>query len=224
VLLSGSTPIPNIFSCNRMNNQSYDAAGNQTSLNGKRAVYDAENRLVTVTEQPAFGGGTESLSYDGAGQRGEKVAARVTTVYVYDAFGRLGAEYSGTATTPLPCRTCYLSYDHLGSLRMVTDPNGTVVSRHDYLPFGEEIPAGYGGRGAQFGATDNVIQRFTGQVRDSETGVDYFNARYFGAALGRFTSADPANAGADVTDPQTWSGYSSVRHSPMNAVDPSDLG
>lgn len=40
---------------------------------------------------------------------------------------------------------CYLTYDHLGSVRMVTDKNANVISRHDYLPFGEEIPSGVGG-------------------------------------------------------------------------------
>jgi hypothetical protein len=46
-----------------------------------------------------------------------------------------------------------LSYDHLGSVRLITDQNANVASRHDYLPFGEEIPNGSGGRsGNQFGA------------------------------------------------------------------------
>ncbi len=75
----------------------------------------------------------------------------------------------------------------------------------------------------QFGYADGVSPRFTGQYRDSETGNDYFNARYFGAALGRFTSPDPANAGAKMNDPQTWNPYSYVRNNPMNATDPSGM-
>jgi uncharacterized protein RhaS with RHS repeats len=66
-------------------------------------------------------------------------------VYVYDAFGQLAAEYSTAPSTP-PCTTCYPSYDHLGSVRLVTDQNGNVVARHDYLPFGEEVPANTTGR------------------------------------------------------------------------------
>jgi len=31
---------------------------------------------------------------------------------------------------------------------------------------------------------------FTGKERDSETGLDWFESRYFGAAQGRFTSPD----------------------------------
>ena len=59
-------------------------------------------------------------------------------MYVYDALGKLAAEYS-TARGSFLCGTCYLSYDHLGSVRMVTDSGLGVLFRHDYLPFGEEL-------------------------------------------------------------------------------------
>ena len=32
--------------------------------------------------------------------------------------------------------------------------------------------------------TNDTSEKFTGQARDQETGMDFFNARYFGAALG----------------------------------------
>src|SRR6185437_12189801 len=74
-------------------------------------------------------------------------------------------------------------YDHLGSVRMVTSGNLQFIARHDFLPFGEELPPNSAGRNSQWGpANDNVIQKFTGQARDQETGLDYFKARYFGAA------------------------------------------
>jgi RHS repeat-associated protein len=116
-----------------------------------------------------------------------------------------------------------LSYDHLGSVRLVTDQNANVVARHDYLPFGEEIPANTAGRNSQWGLTADVEQKFTGQIRDNETGMDYFNARYFTGALGRFNSSDPLNLGADATDPQTWNGYAYVRNNPLALVDPIGL-
>src|SRR5581483_12333272 len=121
------------------------------------------------------------------------------------------------------CSLCYLSYDHLGSVRMVTDQNANVIARHDYLPYGEEIPANTAGRNGQWGLTTDVSQKFTGQFRDTETGIDFFNARYFGAAQGRFNSPDPMNAGADLSDPQTWNAYGYVRGNPLNATDPSGM-
>jgi hypothetical protein len=81
-----------------------------------------------------------------------------------------------------PCVTCYLSYDHLGSLRLVTDQSHDVVARHDYLPFDEEIPGGIAGRSGPLDGYDDVNQKFTGKERDEETSLDYFGARYRAAS------------------------------------------
>lgn len=70
------------------------------------------------------------------------------------------------------------------------------------------------------------------------TGLDYFGARYFSAAQGRFTSPDEFTGGivdpftgqqvgqpgplpyADITDPQTLNKYAYVRNNPLRYVDP----
>lgn len=75
--------------------------------------------------------------------------------------------------------------DQLGTPRMIFDKSGSVanVKRHDYLPFGEELFAGVGGRTTQNGYTaDTVRQKFTSKERDNETGLDYFGARYYAHA------------------------------------------
>src|SRR5579875_1618120 len=59
-----------------------------------------------------------------------------------------------------------------------------------------------------------------GQIRDSETGMDFFPKRYYGSALGRFISPDAPMIGSDPEDPQSWNLYSYVRNRPMNATDP----
>jgi hypothetical protein len=41
------------------------------------------------------------------------------------------------------------------------------------------------------GVTVPLMAQITCTERDSETGLDYFGAWYFGSALGRFTSPDP---------------------------------
>ena len=108
----------------------------------------------------------------------------------------------------------WLVTDQLGTPRMIFDQSGSLanVKRHDYLPFGEELPAGVGGRttgqGYIFYRGDTVRQKFTSQERDNETGLDYFGARYYGSTQGRFSSVDPGNAGANRANPQTWNGYS----------------
>jgi len=60
-------------------------------------------------------------------------------VFVYDAAGKQIAEYSTIVESALTAKLSYLTSDHLGSPRINTDQNGTVIARHDYHPFGEEI-------------------------------------------------------------------------------------
>ena len=66
-----------------------------------------------------------------------------------------------------------------------------------------------------------MTQKFTGQERDAETGLDFFQARYYSSAVGRFMSPDPANTGADPSNPQSWNGYSYVLNNPISLIDPS---
>src|ERR1035441_9804863 len=85
----------------------------------------------------------------------------------------------------------YLTADHLGSTRLVTDGSGGVVQRLDYFPFGQTIPMGesYGNRSSSripgYGATSGLTLQFTGKERGdsvAEGGLDYFGARYFSGA------------------------------------------
>jgi RHS repeat-associated protein len=70
-------------------------------------------------------------------------------------------------------------------------------------------------------SADDYNPKFTGQMRDQETALDWFNVRHMSGAQGRFQSADPGNAGADVGDPQTWNMYSYVGNNPLSYTDPS---
>jgi RHS repeat-associated protein len=66
--------------------------------------------------------------------------------------------------------------------------------------------------------------RSTGKERDAETGLDYFGARYFSGAQGRFTSADPKQMTArHLTSPQKWNKYSYVQNNPLARIDPDGL-
>jgi RHS repeat-associated protein len=146
-----------------------------------------------------------------------------TTTYVYDAFGSLAAEYNGTQAAT---GTQYVTMDHLGSTRLVMGSTGN--ERHDYLPFGYDLGQSAGtwraGSGLGYGA-DTVRQKFTGQERDQESApLDYFNARYYSLAQGRFASVDPGNAGANLMDPQSWNGYGYVSNNPLRFTDPSGKG
>jgi RHS repeat-associated protein len=64
---------------------------------------------------------------------------------------------------------------------------------------------------------------FTGKERDTETGLDYFDARYFSSAQGRFTSPDPSNLSVDFWLPQTWNRYGYGLNNPLAVVDENGL-
>src|SRR5205807_5083078 len=91
--------------------------------------------------------------------------------------------------------------DQLGTPRIILDQTGNFsgVTRHDYLPFGEELFAGTGGRTTAQGysASDGIRQHFTQKERDIETGLDYFLARYYSSTEGRFASPDEFAGGPD---------------------------
>ena len=187
----------------------YDASGNLTSNSGLGTLaYDGENRMVS--------GGGQSYVYDGDGRR----VMKGSVVYVYDAFGSLVAEYGGSVSAT---STQYLVADHLGSTRVVTDASGGVVERHDYEPFGGELggSAATSNRDLVAGFTSGgVTVKFTGKERDAETGLDYFGARYFSAAQGRFTSPDEPFIDQSESDPQSWNLYGYVRNNPLRFTDP----
>jgi RHS repeat-associated protein len=236
----GTTPSANVYNAANQRGDSgyaYDGAGNQTSINsvcpGSTCMkYDAENR------QMSFGASGAMYQYDGNGKRVESSINGITTIYVYDAKGELAAEYSSASPTAQPpCQRCYLSWDHLGSVRLVTDDYGGVVSRHDYMPFGEEIASGFAGRSSLWGNLDQVSQRFTGKERD-ESGLDYFGARYYGSSLGRMTSPDPlpwlewqhGNEEDDqnrfetyIANPQNLNMYAYVLNNPLSKTDPTGM-
>jgi RHS repeat-associated protein len=121
----------------------------------------------------------------------------------------------------------WLVADQLGTPRMVFDKTGTLgnVKRHDYLPFGEELVAGQGGRTSGVNglgyAGDPIRQKFTSKERDIETGLDYFGARYYSSVQGRFTGVDIA--GPNLSNPQSLNKYTYTLNNPLRYIDQNGL-
>jgi RHS repeat-associated protein len=242
--VSGTSTIPNPcatataitqFANNRWlgTGAAYDSNGNQTALPARSYAYDGENRLAS-TQGPNIGG--VYYGYDGDGRRVTKLICPSTsactaatiganlTVYAYDAQGQLAAEYGPSADTG----TRYLTADHLGSTRVITDSSGVAQKCYDYYPFGEDIAAGTGGRPGCFGGgvypgtgPDMASEKFTSKERDWETGLDFFGARYFSGAQGRFTSTDPVVITTHrLMNPQELNLYAYVANNPLRYIDP----
>jgi RHS repeat-associated protein len=92
----------------------------------------------------------------------------------------------------------------------------------DYLPFGDELPAtAQNGRSAIacYSGETGLRQKFTGKERDPESRLDYFGARYYSWAQGRFTSPDVPLLDQTPEHPQSWNLYAYARNNPLANVD-----
>lgn len=200
------------------------------TFNGSGSIGDA------ITSQNDFRiGGRQVISHHFQG--------RIDEVRVYNR-ALTPSEVSNLPSGALNASNVnWLVADHLGTPRMILDNSGSLASvkRHDYLPFGEELFAGVGGRTTQNGYTgDAVRQKFTSKERDNETGLDYFGARYYAGIQGRFTGTDPYDINFErqktsdpeeaddlfrdyIGQPQHWNRYAYVLNNPLRYVDPDGL-
>lgn len=242
---------------------SYDATGNQTNDGTGLRVYDSQNRMTQVVQS----GITHNYTYDSDGRRTRRSlnngAQNIWHIYGID--GELVAEYGQGGGTSSPQKEYgyrngklvviwdgsqsgdkafnWLVTDHLGSTHMEIDKSGTLagITRHDYLPFGEELKADSGPQRSGVGyepPSSNTKQRFTSKERDNETGLDYFLARYYSNGQGRFLSPDEFTGGpdelfvfaeaasanptfyADIANPQSLNKYQYTYNNPLRYTDP----
>lgn len=102
----------------------------------------------------------------------------------------------------------YLLADHLGSTHVVMEVGG-IVETKTYTAWGKD----------RTGGITKTDRQYTGQINESELGLYFYNARYYDADLGRFTSADTIIP--QLGNPQDWDRYSYTRNNPINYIDPS---
>lgn len=219
----------------------YDEAGNLTGKGNKFTIdgdkvtftttgeaveywqyqYDLLDRLVAVRKNNAL---VAEYAYDPEGLRVVKKARGETIHYVYEgteplfekrisdgkvksyvyALGRYLARVDGVIGDP-DAKKYFYHTDHVGSIRAVTDQEGQVVFKADYLPFGGRL-----GKDGEF----EEFHGFTGKEYDPDTGLYYYNARWYDPDLGRFLSEDPA---ADSRNPNL---YSYCGNNPVIRTDP----
>ena len=99
----------------------------------------------------------------------------------------------------------FIHPDHLDSTNMVTNKNGDVVSQQVYYPYGNT---------KSFDGLHITDREYTGQVSDmDETGLYYYNARYYNPLIAKFTQADSIN--------DQLNRYAYVANNPIRFNDPS---
>jgi RHS repeat-associated protein len=69
-----------------------------------------------------------------------------------------------------------------------------------------------------------IAPRSTGKERDTESGNDYFGARYYFSNMGRMMSADPhSGTMLHIFNPQRWNMYAYALNNPLTFVDPTGM-
>src|SRR5204863_8905708 len=110
----------------------------------------------------------------------------------------------------------YYHSDHLGSANITTDRSGVVIQQYEYKAYGVERNAVNNALGyPQY----NLTYRYTGQALDDDTGLYFYNARYYDPELGRFVQPDTIVPSPG--DPQSLNRYTYCLNNPLNYVDPS---
>ncbi len=188
-------------------------------------TYDYSSRGELLSVILPDGTVIENL-HDPLGRRiAKKVNGVIVEKYLWQGLTRLLAVYDGSnnlqmrfeyADGRMPVAmtaggtTYYLTYDQVGSLRVVADGSGSVVKKIDYDSFGNIITDSNQGFTVPFG--------FAGGLQDRDTGLVRFGLRDYDPDTGRWTSKDPIGfAGGDIDL------YGYVENDPVNWVDPFGL-
>ena len=226
----------------------YDGNGNMKQrswLQGKDSVYtrykyDPLNRLVAISD------GKDTLFafvYNHTGQRVKKInrKTKTTTLYVSGNYeittSPSGIAYTKYVTAPtgiiasvtytipsaasgkssqsqsLPVAgTLYFHQDNVNSTRLTTTASGNMSTEVYYKPFGEE----YNVKG---NGPNNFRYRFGSKEMD-ESGLYYFDARYYDPVTARFTSSDD-QLGGHKWQSDVYNRYAYTINNPIKYCDPS---
>lgn len=160
-----------------------------------RFEYDPLGRRVVKT---LVQGGQTRYAYDGEDVLYEQVSSG-NALYLHGP----GVD-EPLAREDATGRRTYYHADALGSIVKRTDAEGVVIGTQTYDTFGNGsgLPNGYG---------------FTGRETDAESGLNYYRARYYDPALGRFNAEDPLPV--ELRSSKELNGYVYARNSSPNRTD-----
>jgi RHS repeat-associated protein len=222
---------------NQLTGYSYDANGNMTTTG---YGWDPENRMSYATW-----GGTQ-YAYDSANKRiwtgnytcpggfcgpGYGWQFQSETVFFYGIDGNQLAAYTPQVQysygTPqsiyylLGEERVYFRRKYIGNANTTLMSGGTSVGQDRLGSTGKYFPYGEERNNSQL---PNDTVKFATYTRDSATGLDYADQRYYTGGVGRFMNPDPYRASAssvnNPTDPATWNRYAYVGGDPINRADP----
>jgi YD repeat-containing protein len=159
-------------------------------------VYSSSGELLRVNLP---NGRVIEYVHDPLGRRiAKKVDGAITEKYLWQGLTRLLAVYDSTgnllmrffyADGRMPVAVergtalYYLTYDQVGTLRVVADGSGSVVKRIDYDSFGNIL--------TDTNPTFDIPFGFAGGLHDRDTGLVRFGFRDYDPDIGRWTAKDP---------------------------------
>lgn len=205
----------------------YDRNGNvASSTAGLANLWNYKNQLT----YSANGLTTTTYAYDHSGSRVKFSNGTIMTRYPSDIYsvtgatstkqvlanGQLVATIEGTGAN---ASVMYDYTDHLSGTNVVADANGQIVEGINYYPYGEIR------LDDKVGMFDQK-KKYAGSVFDTDTGLNYMNARYQDSRVGRFMSQDPVFwqlSSVLLADPQQLNSYSYARNNPIIYKDPLGL-
>ena len=185
----------------------YDTDGNMTSDGEWTYTWNGENRKIAAEKSDM----KLEFVYDYMGRRVSKKVYTGSTgnwtlsthqKFVYNGYKQI-AEFDGMNNdavqkkytwqpvdldVPLWVKdgTNYYFYivDGNKNIRAMVDASGTLVAQYDYNPFGKVVASSGSYKGTN-------KYRFSSEYHDNETGLVYYNYRYYDADFGRWTKRDP---------------------------------
>lgn len=183
--------------------------------------YDSPGNVITY---PGYMGGTASYTYDAENHLTQFSAPSGNFTYAYDGDGkRVVKSSSGSGS---------IYWYGAGSDALIeTDLSNNNQAVYEYFN-GRRATRILPSNEADFYITDHLGNtrrstgnpthyKFTGKERDTESGLDNFEARYLTSSLGRFMSPDPL--GGNTENPQTLNRYTYVANNPLSRTDPTGL-
>ena len=181
--------------------------------------YSTRGELLGVTLPD---GTNVDYVHDPLGRRiAKKVNGTITEKYLWQGLTKLLAVYDVSdnlkmrfeyADGRMPVAmtrggsTYYLTYDQVGTLRIVADASGNVVKQINYDSFGNII--------ADTNPTFEIPFGFAGGLFDNDTGLIRFGFRDYDPDIGRWTAKDPILFAGGNTDL-----YGYCLNDPVNLVD-----
>jgi len=236
-----SVATPASLATNHLTGATYDAAGNVTLLTPPgqafqyEYTYDALGSLNQARAANVAGETRQFYIYTADDERiwTYDLGANTSHWKIRDLGARVLRDYVVTGNTwqlsrdyvyregqllaaVTPADTLSFSLDHLGTPRVITRADRTLVGFHQYLPYGEEWTNGAG-------VQEGEAKKFTSHERDRDpsgagvTELDYMHARFYSGRVGRFLSVDPGPS--DLRRPQTWNRYAYAENNPVNRID-----